>query len=136
MSLSRHARACTKPRRTACAGFALAVLLVAAQALGLCHRTSHVPATPSAALLGGGAGVVVPAESDHASFGVRIFGHGAGESAACRLFDQQTLADVLLAVAVVLPVLARVVAGPVPVVERVARCAPAPYQARAPPGVG
>lgn len=130
-------RACAPRRSSAWAGFALALVLLAAQTLGLWHRTQHAPATgPDIVNSHDGHRASIASEAGHDSLTGRVFGHSAGESSSCRLFDQQTLADSLLTVAAVLPVFEPARAGGVPIVETVARPASAPYQARAPPSVG
>lgn len=132
----------------------LALLLLAAQALGLAHRIAHGPALPASAP----ASVAMAQPSGdiwgHTSAGLTQIHahapdwyhlgydqghddsheHGPGSAAECRLYDQLLgHADVLLA-SVVPPTL------PTPAVRQwagvaqvISRAAAAPYQARAPP---
>jgi len=130
---------------------ALALLLLAVQALGLAHRIAHGPVLPA---LVQASGTVDQSDSD-------IWGHApaarpaalaeqgqqghihdhphdrtrdSDTSAECRLFDQLLgHADVLLAAVLPLPL-------PTPAVQQLARAnlatgraAAVPYQARAPP---
>lgn len=119
--------ASARARLPGIAAFALVALLLGAQTLGLWHRTEHPPASH----------VVTAAHADgHASLHTGVFGHGADESATCRLFDQLTHGDSLRAVVVELPVFEPVAAFVAPRIERLAQSAPAPYQARGPPAFG
>lgn len=115
--------AAARARLPGIAAFALAVLLLGAQTLGLWHRAEHRPATHAEMVAHG---------DGHAS----VFGHGSDESASCRLYDQLTLGDALRVAAVVLPVFEPVRVLVAPRIERVARSAPAPYRARGPPAFG
>jgi hypothetical protein len=121
-------------RRSSLAGFALVLALLAAQALGLWHRTAHAPLPALTTQATHASDHAAHAHHDHAS--EHAFGHAAGDSPQCRLFDQLALADALLAVAQLLPAFEPVRSFVVAPVEERVRAASAPYEARAPPVVG
>ena len=133
---------------------ALALLLLAVQALGLAHRIAHGPVLPALAhasaavdqpssdIWGHARAAVAPAHSAHEqtqdhSHGYshdRSHDHDHDASAECRHFDQ------LLGQVDVLPVSELPPPLPVPAAQQLARsnqatgrAATAPYQARAPP---
>lgn len=102
----------------------LVALLLGAQSLGLWHRSVH-PQAPALAHQQG--------HGDDRARAAAAFGHDAGQSEQCRLFDQLTLADSLLVAVAALPVdVLRPVAFVVATATTARRTA-APYEARAPP---
>ncbi|MET0210602.1 MAG: hypothetical protein ABW220_16265 [Burkholderiaceae bacterium] len=103
----------------------LAALLLSAQGFGLWHRTVHGPAAAHAHV--GPSGATTSAQATPA------FGHDAGQTDQCRLFDQLALADLLLVATAMLPVAAPQDAAIEVAVATGARSTPAPYDARAPP---
>ena len=117
-----------RPTRPALRGWvaaSLAALLLAAQGFGLWHRSVHGPTAVHAH--------VERLEAARGTQAATPFGHDAGQTDQCRLFDQLALADLLLVTAATLPVEAPRAAAIVVVVATTARSTPAPYDARAPP---
>lgn len=141
-----------RPLLTPWRAAALALLLLAAQALGLAHRVAHGPALLASASASAAMGQPSGDIWGHASAGLTQahtladdgqdhdhdhghgHDHGSDSAAECRLYDQLLgHADVLLAALVptALPTLAvQPWAG---VAQVISRAAAAPYQARAPP---
>ena len=135
-----------RPLLTPWRAAALALLLLAVQALGLAHRIAHGPVLPALAhasaavdqpssdIWGHARAAVAPAHSAHEHNHGPSHDHDHDASAECRLFDQ------LLGQVDVLPVSELPPPLPAPAVQQLARsnqatgrATTAPYQARAPP---
>jgi len=129
--MSRPPKNRARPELAFVLALALAALLLLAQGLGLLHRVEHALPAPATVSTGAGGSVVTHAQpADHGLFG----NHQSGD-ADCRLLDQRSHAEALLAAP--LPLLA----GPPPTLAAMqapamaGRRHEARYLARAPPAV-